>query len=206
MWPPTPPAAYYHDPCSLFYAPRSITTATCPHSSHLIIYNNPTKNDVAPRDEDVHFSLSCMRTQRNTAHALWLPPPKKIISAFLYFTQEARPVLLFITHFFSSHTSHYSQTHFPISQTLSLSLSLKSEKTKNGENGVALCAVCASSFGYRQPTDEQPIQRARARVLRHLPCRFRNLCHHIHSRYLSGFLILCSSFVCVALVVVFNYV
>lgn len=43
MWPPTPPAAYYHDPCSLFYAPRSITTATCPHSSHLIIYNNPTK-------------------------------------------------------------------------------------------------------------------------------------------------------------------
>lgn len=204
MWPPTPPAAYYHDPCSLLYAPRSITTATCPHSSHLIIYNNPTKMTwhlvmkmyIFPYPACVHRGTPLTRFDCH---------PRKNLSA-LSFTSHKRLVLLFIIHFFSSHTSHSSQTHFPISQTLSLSLSLKSEKTKNGENGVALCAVCASSFGYRQPTDEQPIQRARARVLWHLPCRFRNLRHHLHSRYLSGFLILCSSFVCVALVVVFNYV
>lgn len=157
------------------------------------------------RDEDVHFSLSCMRTQRNTAHALWLPPPKKFISAFLYFTQEACPPL-YHTFLLFTHFSLLTNTLSHFTNSLALSLSLKSEKTKNGENGVALCAVCASSFGYRQPTDEQPIQRARARVLWHLPCRFRNLRHHLHSRYLSGFLILCSSFVCVALVVVFNYV
>lgn len=160
---------------------------------------------MAPRDEDVHFSLSCMRTQRNTAHALWLPPPKKFISAFLYFTLEACPPL-YHTFLLFTHFSPLTNTLFHFTNSLALSLFLKSEKTKNGENSVALCAVCASSFGYRQPTDEQPIQRARARVLWHLPCWFRNLRHHLHSWYLSGFLILCSSFVCVALVVVFNYV
>lgn len=164
------------------------------------------QNDVAPRDEDVHFSLSCMRTQRNTAHALWLPPPKKNYQRFpLLHTRGLSSSLSFIS---SLHTLLTTHKHtFPFHKlSRSLSLSLKSEKTKNGENSVALCAVCASSFGYRQPTDEQPIQRARARVLWHLPRRFRNLRHHLHSRYLSGFLILCSSFVCVALVVVFNYV
>lgn len=203
MWPPTPPAAYYHDPCCLLYAPRSITTATCPHSSHLIIYNNPTKMTwhlvmkmyIFPYPACVHGGTPLTRFDCH---------PEKIYQRFpLLHTRGLSSSLSYIS---SLHTLLTPHKHtFPFHK-LSRSLSLKSEKTKNGENGVALCAVCASSFGYRQPTDEQPIQRARARVLWHLPCRFRNLRHHLHSWYLSGFLILCSSFVCVALVVVFNYV
>lgn len=142
-------------------------------------------------------------TEEHRSRAL-IATPEKIYQRFpLLHTRGLSSSLSFIS---SLHTLLTTHKHtFPFHK-LSRSLSLKSEKTKNGENSVALCAVCASSFGYRQPTDEQPIQRARARVLWHLPCRFRNLRHHLHSRYLSGFLILCSSFVCVALVVVFNYV
>lgn len=177
---------------------HSITTATCPHSMlqnpHKMTWHHVMKTYTFPYPACVH---------RETPLTRFDCPQKKIISAFLYFTLEACPPLYYS--FLLSHTSHYSQIHFPISQ-IYFSLSLKSEKTKNGENSVALCAVCASSFGYRQPTDEQPIQRARARVLWHLPCRFRNLRHHLHSRYLSCFLILCSSFLCVALLMVYIYV
>ena len=148
--------------------------------------------------------LSCMRTQRNTAHALWLPPKKNYQRFPLLHTRGLSSSLSFISSL--THFSLLINTLSHFTKFLSLSLSVKSEKTKNGQSVYGLCSVCTSSFGSRQPTDKQPIQRARARVLWHLPCRFRNLRHHLHSRYLSCFLILCSSFICVVLVVVFNYV
>lgn len=140
MWPPTPPAAYYHDPCSLFYAPRSITTATCPHSSHW-------SSTIAPHKMTWHLAMkmyifpypACVH--RGTPLTRFDCHPRKKLSA-LSFTSHKRLVLLFIIHFFSSHTSHHSQTHFPISQTLSLSLSEIWENQKWRKWRCSLCCVC----------------------------------------------------------------
>nr|POE92813.1 hypothetical protein CFP56_06778 [Quercus suber] len=52
-------------------------------------------------------------TEKHRSRAL-IATQKKIIGAFLYFTLEACPPLYHP--FLLSHTSHYSQTHFSISQ------------------------------------------------------------------------------------------
>ena len=155
MWQPTPPAAYYHDSWPVF-SPIHTTILLQPPRVLTHRYKTHIKWRGTMWWRRTLF-LSCMRTQRNTAHALWLPP-KKIISAFLYFTLEACPPLYYS--FLLSHTFHYSQIHFPISQIyFSLSLwNLKKPKMAKIALLFVLCVLPALAIGSRPMSNPFNVQ------------------------------------------------
>ena len=155
MWPPTPPAAYYHTRVLSSTHYLSITTATCPHpplqNPHKMTWHNVMKTNT--------FLILHAYTEKHRSRAL-IATQKKFISAFLYFTLEACPPLYYS--FLLSHTSHYSQTHFPISQIyFSLSLSLwNRKKPKMAKMALlfVLCVLPALAIGSRPMSNPFNVQ------------------------------------------------
>ena len=96
--------------------------------------------------------LSCMRTQRNTAHALWLPPKKNYQRFPLLHTRGLSSSLSFI-----SSLTHFSLlintlSHFTNFLSLSLSLSLwnlKISKMAKVFMVFVLCVLPALALGSR---------------------------------------------------------
>ena len=134
---------------------HSITTATCPHSPlqnpHKMTWHHVMKTYTFPYPACVHRETPLTRFDCH---------PKNFISAFLYFTLEACPPLYYS--FLLSHTSHYSQTHFPISQiyfSLSLSLwNLKKPKMAKMALLFVLCVLPALAIGSRPMSNPFNVQ------------------------------------------------